>query len=156
MVPLRVFTDVRPMPRRRNLLRLAGAVGVGGTIGVVSQAFPIRTRLHDVRLKNDRTVPTSVTVRLDADGKQVLDSTFDLDPLSRIHLPCEWPRAAWSYRVAVRPEGHDEWESITWNEDGRVCKKISINDAAATRRFGPVTFRYTPDCPYPRGENSCE
>lgn len=139
------------MLKRRTLLKAGGAVGTVGAVGLGAAHF--RTRLYDVRLDNERSERVSVEIRLDADGERAVDATFDLRPHEQIHLPCEWPRAAWSYRMAARPEGASEWRTITWDDGGKHCKKVQIN--AEDERFGPVSFYYSADCPWRFEENSC-
>jgi hypothetical protein len=116
-------------------------------------ALPIRAHLRDIRLVNYRSEPVSAELRLDADGETAFRSTADLRPNELIHLSCEWPETAWSYTMAVRIENRDEWEAITWDGDGDLCKKIAI--VAEDRSYGPVSFFESPGCPSSI-ERSCE
>ncbi len=140
------------MPSRRALLKATGAVGgIAGVFGLTQ--LPIRSHLYDFWLVNRRNEPTSVDVRLHADGKEVLHSTVDLPTGGSTHLSCQWPRTAWSYRVAVRLAGSEKWRTDTWDEDGRICRKIEVNRKAMTDSLGPFTFRES-GCPTTVG-NSC-
>lgn len=94
----------------------------------------------------------SIDVRLDADDTTVLNSTIDVTPDELLHLPCEWPRAAWSYEIAVRLTDQDDWQTITWNTAGKLCKKIVINEAGES--LGPISF-YDSSCPTTLDEHSC-
>ena len=138
---------------RRSLLKVAGGVAALGGVTLGSVALPIRAHLRDIRLVNYRSEPVSIELRLDADGETAFRSTADLGSKELIHLSCEWPETAWSYRMAVRIENHDEWETITWDADGDLCKKIAI--VADDRSYGPVSFFESPGCPSSI-ERSCE
>jgi hypothetical protein len=95
----------------------------------------------------------NIDVRLDADDTTVLESTISVPSDELLHLPCEWPRAAWSYEMAVRVADQDEWQTGTWSNGGKLCKKIVINEAG--KSFGPVSF-YESSCPTALDEHSCE
>jgi hypothetical protein len=141
------------MITRRTLLKTGGVVGVPAAVGVGVLVFPIRPHLYDVRLDNRRTETVNIDVRLDADDTTVLESTMDVPSDELLHLPCEWPRAAWSYEMAVRVADQDEWQTGTWSNGGKLCKKIVINEAG--KSFGPVSF-YESSCPTTLDEHSCE
>jgi hypothetical protein len=141
------------MVTRRALLKTGGVVGVPAAVLGGIQIFPIRPRLYDVRLDNRRAETVSVDVRLAADDTTVLESTIDVPPDELLHLPCTWPRAAWSYEMAVRVADEAEWQTITWSNTGKLCKKIVINEAG--RSFGPVSFHES-SCPTALDDHSCE
>jgi hypothetical protein len=141
------------MVARRTLLKTGGVVGVAAAVGVAVEAFPVRPHLYDVRLTNRRDDTVSIGVRLAADDTTVIESTIDVPPDELLHLPCEWPRAAWTYEMAIRPADRDEWQTITWTGAGTLCKKIVINEAGTSS--GPVSF-YDSSCPTTLGEHSCE
>jgi len=140
------------MVDRRTLLKAGGLVGVPAALGWGAKVYPFRPHLYEVRIANRRDEPVNVDVRLDADGETVLESTVDFsDEPPGVHLlPCEWPRAAWSYEMAVRPTDRDEWQTITWNDPRRLCKKIYINEVDES--VAPVWFYESSNCP---SEHSC-
>jgi hypothetical protein len=140
------------MVSRRTLLEAGAVVGIPAAIGVGVEVSPIRPHLYDVRLDNRRSETVNIAVRLDTDDTTVLESTIDVPPDELLHLPCEWPRAAWTYGVAVRVADRDEWQTATWTDAGKLCKKIVINEAGEP--FGPVSF-YASSCPTTLGEHSC-
>lgn len=141
------------MVARRTLLKAGGVVGVPAAIGVGVQIFPIRPHLYDVRLDNRRAETVNIDVRLVVDDTTVLESTIDVPPDELLHLPCEWPRVAWTYEMAVRIADQDEWQTITWTNTGKLCKKIVINEAG--KSSGTVSF-YESSCPTALNEHSCE
>lgn len=141
------------MVTRRTLLKAGGVVGVPAAVGVGAQVFPIHPHWYDVRLDNRRADTVNIDVRLDADDTTVLESTIDVPSDELLHLSCAWPRAAWSYEMAVRVADWDEWQTITWNNAGKLCKKTVINEAG--KSFGPVSF-YESSCPTALDEHSCE
>jgi hypothetical protein len=116
------------------------------------QVFPIRPHLYDVRFDNRRTEAADIDVRLDADDRSVLESRVDVPSDKLLHLPCEWPRAAWTYEMAVRVAEQDEWRTVTRTNTGRLCKKIVINEAGTSS--DPVSFHES-SCPTALGERSC-
>lgn len=141
------------MVTRRTLLEAGGVMGVAAAVGVGVEVSPIRPRLYDVRLSNRRAETVSIDVRLDADDTTVLESTIDVPPDELLHLPCEWPHAAWTYEMAVRPVDTDGRQTITWTNAGKLCKKVVINEAGNS--FGSVSFSES-SCPTALDEHSCE
>jgi hypothetical protein len=141
------------MVTRRTLFKTAGILGVPVAVGVGVQSLPIRPHLYDVRFDNRRAETVDIDVRLDADDTTVFESTIDVPPDELLHLPCAWPRAAWTYEMAVRVADRDDWQTITWSNAGKLCKKIVITDAG--KSFGPVSF-YDSSCPTTLDEHSCE
>jgi len=141
------------MLNRRTLLKAGGVVGVPAVIGVGAQVFPIRPHLYDVQITNRRAETVGINVRLDADDTTVLDSVIDVPPDELLHLTCEWPRAAWTYDMAVRLAEQDEWQTITWNTAGKLCKKIVINETG--KSLDPVSFYESGSCPTTLDEHSC-
>jgi hypothetical protein len=137
----------------RTLLKTGGGVGVGAAVGAGVEVSPIRPHLSDVRFSNRRAETVNTDVRLDADDTTVLDSTIDVPPDELLHLPCEWPRAAGTYEMAIRPADTDEWQTVRWTKAGTLCKKIVINEAGNS--YGPVSF-YESSCPTALGEHSRE
>lgn len=121
-------------------------------VGAGVQVYPFRPHLYDVRMDNRRDESVSVKVQLDASGSTVFQSTIDVPPGEILHLPCEWPREAWNYQMAVRPVGQEEWETITWDSAERLCKKIVINEVGNS--FGPISFFEAGRCPTNLGEHS--
>jgi hypothetical protein len=85
------------MVTRRTLLKIGGVVGVPAAVGAGVWVFPIRPHLYGVRLDNRRDETVNIDVRLDADDTTVLESTVDVPSDELLHLPCEWPRVAWTY-----------------------------------------------------------
>jgi len=73
------------------------------------------------------------------------ESTIDVPPDELLHLPCEWPRAAWTYVMAARPTDQDDWQTITWSDAERLCKKIVITEKRTS--VGPVSFYESGSCP---------
>lgn len=141
------------MVTRRTLLKAGGVVGVPLAIGVGMQVFPIRPQLYDVRIDNRRSEATSVALRLAANGETAVRSTVKVPTDDLLHLSCEWPRAAWSYEMAVQPAAHDEWQTITWDSAEKLCKKIVINEENSS--IGPVSFFDSSPCPTTLDEHSC-
>lgn len=142
------------MVQRRTLLKVGGVLGVSATVAAGAQLLPIRPHLYDVRLASHRAETVSVEVQMDADDTTVLDTGIDVPPDTLLRLPCEWPRAAWTYEIAVRVADRDEWRRATWSGGRRLCMKIDINETG--KSYGPVTFREAGSCPTTLDEHSCE
>lgn len=142
------------MVTRRTLLKAGGVISIPVAVGVGVDRFPFRPNLYDVRMDNRRDESVNVNIRLDADGSTVYQSKVDVPPDEILHHPCEWPRAAWSYEMAVRPSDQENWNTITWNSAERLCKKIVINEVQ--NDFGPISFYDAGRCPTTLGEHSCE
>jgi hypothetical protein len=140
------------MPSRRSLLATVGGSVAVGAIAVGSGRFSVRTHLRDIRLVNNRRDRATVELRLTADGNTTYRSTVNLQSGELIHLPCEWPASAWSYRIQVRLADSDQWESRQWRSNGDLCKKVVVEELDS--EFGPVSFYESPGCP-PSVETTC-
>lgn len=93
-------------------------------------------------------------MRLTADGETAPRSTIEMAADELLNLSCEWPRVAWSYRMAVPPSDREEWQTIDWTESGKLCKKIVINEPDPA--LDPVSFYESSSCPRSFGDHSCE
>jgi len=141
------------MVSRRRLLKIGGVVGLPVAFGVGVRLYPFRPTLYDVRVDSRREEPVELALRLDADGSTVYESTIMVPPDDILHLPCEWPRALWSYEMRARPAEEEEWQSITWNNRQRLCKKIVINESGHPE--GPISYFESGRCPTTLGGHSC-
>jgi hypothetical protein len=139
--------------QRREFLWGGGVLAVVASFAAAVFGIPTPTRLHDVFVVNRRDEAVDVRFELRADGTTAIDRTLELDAGDRIHLGCTWPRVALSYGASVRPEGADAAETIRWNDHGRVCKKIAIENESVDR---DVAFYASYPCPTNRPEHSCE
>lgn len=125
------------------MLKASGGILAGGGL-VGTYLLPIRTHLRDIRLVNNMRERIRVYLRLAADGNTVQETSVELAPSEQTHLSCDWPQAAWSYEMAVKPSHISEWNTITWNGDGDRCKKIAIRETDDPG--GPVSFFESPGC----------
>jgi len=140
-----------PSIERRELLKAGGALAAVASLGGATLGGP--TVLTDVRVVNRREESLEVDVRLRANGLDALDRTVEIPPNDTLHLPCDWPRPALFYEFSVRPEGHDTWETIRYDEFGQVCKKVAIEDRDVPQ--DPVTFYSSHPCPTNLPRSSC-
>ena len=139
--------------QRREFLWGGGVLAVVASFAVAVFGVPTPTSLHDVFVVNRRDEAVDVRFELRADGAAAVDRTLELDAGDRIHLGCTWPRVAVSYWASVRPDGTDTPETIRWNDHGRVCKKIAIENESVDR---DVAFYTSFPCPTNRPGDSCE
>jgi hypothetical protein len=141
-----------PAVQRREFLWGGGLLTVVASFTIAVFGAPTPTRLHDVFVVNRRDEPVDVQFELGADGTTYIDRTLELDAGDRVHLGCTWPPVALSYGASVRPDGADAAETIRWDDYGRICKKIAIEDDSVDR---DVAFYASYPCPTNRPENSC-
>jgi|APHM01.1.fsa_nt_gi hypothetical protein len=142
------------MVERRALLKAGGVVGVPVAVGVGVEVFPIRPRLYDVQVDNRRSDVVSLDMRLDADGDTAFQSTIAVPADELLHLSCEWPRVAWSYKMTVRLTDRNDWQTIQWRKGGKLCKQIVINKEDTSLK--PVSFYESGSCPKTLDDHSCE
>lgn len=118
---------------RRALLSTLGVAALGGCQALGSDDEPVRLARVEIATTSDE--PQAATVRIDADGTTVHESTHEFEGAvnewQRDVLEVTWPTEAESYEIRVDAESADEVAVERFEEPTEGCLDVIVKLSSA-------------------------
>ena len=135
-----------PASRRTVLASLSAGIA-GGLAGCLTDGLLAdATNLRHLILYNESDEERTVHLLVEADDELTHWSATTIPaaenpPSEAVQVSCDWPMDVSSYRLFVRVDDEEEWETFVVDEEGDVCPHVVVYSASA------VGLRLETPCP---------
>lgn len=138
------------MPSRRALLSATAVSSIGGCLGRSTGSG--RSTLKWISISNAHDEPHTAELKIDWDGKTVLDETYKLPPSDNPDVTTAktvdwvWPDEPGQFTVSAREPGGEWWTENPADQGYPECFALHILFDGSSGTFGVFRFTTEPMC----------